>query len=98
MGSRGALPRRLENYRCPGPAPQSARCREDQGRRAAVPSAIGGREPKSWAQLVFARVVDHALDIDDVFLVTRIEQQLRAAARSRQIDVDDLLDAARRTR
>ena len=49
-------------------------------------------------QLVFAGVVDHALDIDDVFLVARIEQQLGAAARTRQVDIDDLLDAAGRAR
>ena len=43
-------------------------------------------------QLIDAGVVDQALYIDDVFLVTRIEQQLGAAARARQVDVDDLLD------
>ncbi len=38
------------------------------------------------------------LDIDDIFLVARIEQQLVAAARSRQVDVDHLPDAAGRFR
>ena len=56
------------------------------------------RAPTSWLQLVFAGVVDHALDVDDVFLVARIEQQLGAAARPRQVDIDDLPDAAGRAR
>src|SRR3954471_22512431 len=43
-------------------------------------------------------LVEHALDIDNVFLVPWIEQQLAAAARPRQIDVDDLADAAGRFR
>jgi len=43
---------------------------------------------------VVTGVIDHALDVDDIFLVTGIEQQFRPAARTRQIDIDDLLDAA----
>src|SRR6266581_7574752 len=94
----GSLPRRSESCRCSGSAPRSAKWQAGRDRRAAAPNAREEHAVYSWAQLVFTGVIDHALDIDDVFLVTRIDQQFCPAARARQIDIDGLLDAAGRTR
>src|ERR1700682_1621844 len=90
-GSRRSLRSRSENCRCSGPAPLPARSQAGRGRPTAAPGARTERGWKSWPQLIFAGVIDHALDIDDVFLVMRVEQKFRAAARTRQIDIDDLL-------
>src|SRR5450432_1477496 len=95
-GRRGSLRSRSESCRCSGSAPPPARWPAGRGRPAAARDARAERALKSWPQLVFAGVVDHALDIDDVFLVMRVEQKLGAAARTRQIDIDDLLDATGR--
>src|SRR6266852_6077797 len=94
----GSLPKRSESCRCSASALQPARYRAGRGRPAAAPNAREERAVWSWAQPVVTGVIDHALDVDNIFLVTDIEQQLRPAARTRQIDIDDLLDAARRTR
>src|SRR5882757_10574487 len=94
----GSLPRRSESCRCSGSATQPARYLAGRDRRAAMPNAREEHAVYSWAQLVFNGVIDHALDIDDVFLVPRIDQQFCPAARALQIDIDDLLDAAGRTR
>src|SRR5882724_11904620 len=94
----GSLPRRSESSRYSASAPQAARYRAGRDRPATAPNAQEEHAVYSWAQPVFTGVIDHALDVDDIFLVTGIEQQFRPAARTLQIDIDDLLDAAGRTR
>src|SRR6202165_3713993 len=94
----GSLPKQSESCRCSASAPQPARYGAGRGRPAAARNAREEHAVYSWAQPVFTGVIDHALDVDDIFLVTGIEQQFRPAARTRQIDLDDLLDAAGGTR
>ncbi len=69
----------------------------DAGEHRGSASGQGRRRHHDGAPS-FVALVEHALDIDDVLLVARIEQQLAATARARQIDVDDLPNTARRLR
>src|SRR3954451_16892157 len=78
--------------------PRSARARASRSTPATAPHAKQDRVRTSWPQLLFAGVVDHALNIDDVLLVARIELQFRTSARPRQVELDDLLDSPRRPR
>src|SRR5207248_163924 len=74
------------------------RWRAGRDRRATAPDAKSTCAPYSWAQPGFAGVVDHALDLDHVFLVVRIKQQIGAPAWARQMNIEDLIDAAGRAR
>src|SRR5436309_16064348 len=95
---RGWPPMLSESCRCSGSMPRSPRARATRGTPATAPRAKKGRARASWPQLLFAGVVDHALNLDDVLLVARIEQQFRTSAGPRQVDFDDLLDAPGRPR
>src|ERR1700759_1477832 len=89
---------RSESCHYSGAAPPLARSRADQGRRTTARDGRPARALTLWMHPVLAGVVDHALDIDNIFLIARIEQKLGPTARTRQIDIDDVLDPAGRTR
>src|SRR5438874_11559272 len=90
MVLRGSPPTLSESCRCSGPRPRSLRARASRGTPATAPRAKQDRARTSWPQLLFAGVVDHALNLDDVLVVARIEQQFRTSARTRPVDCDDL--------
>src|SRR3954471_11132978 len=98
MVLRGSPPTLSESCRCSGPTPRSPRARASRGTPATALPAKQRRARTSWPQLLFAGVVDHALNLDDILLVARVEQQFRTSAVTRQVDFATLLDAPRRPR
>src|SRR5436190_23757403 len=82
-----------ESCRNAGLMPIPARCQAGRGRPAAAPIWTAIRAAGSWPQLV-AGVVNQSLDVDNIFLIPRIEQKFGAPPRPRQVDIDYFLNPA----